>query len=539
MTDHVVGEASAGGAKSLYTRQSSGLVREMSFWANVAMTMSFMSLPLLVLSATAAPSSFPGADPVWVHVFAAALSIFPTLLFAWYMSVMPRAGGDYVFISRTLHPWIGFAANFTFVSWVLVAAVYLGYLVAPLGLSSMFANMAAVNGSKTLARWSTDVTSANWGFATGVVTVVLTTLVLSLPLRHTLRVMKGVLLVSLFSVLAALALLLVNGRSDFKHAVTTLGGNYNQILASAHKEGYPGGASFSFTATLLALPIAFAAYGYAFLGAYTGSEVRSPRLSGRRAMFAALGLLALVGIPLMILSDRTFGVDFLGSSTYLSNAGSHAYPFGAPASFFFYVSMLTHSTVLIALINGSFIIALMALGPPSFIIAARSLFAWSFDRILPTKLSDVDERTHTPIYANLVIMVVMIGFLAYSAYWTPSLIGLLLTAGLGEILAFLVLAVAGIVFPFRRRDMYERSPMRKSFAGIPIVSIIAACSLAYWGFLAYVLATRDVLGANSRQGWIGIIVLAVVGVLVYPISYFVNRTRGVDLGLAFRELPPE
>ena len=151
----------------------------------------------------------------------------------------------------------------------------------------------------------------------------------------------------------------------------------------------------------------------------------------------------------------------------------------------------------------------------------------------------MSERTHTPIYANLLIGAAMLVFLWYSAYQTPSLIGLLLTAGLGEILAFLILAIAAIVFPFRRRDLYERSPIRRSFAGIPVFSIIGACALAYWGFLAYTLAFRDELGANSHTGWMGIIVIAAIGFLVYPVSYLVNRYRGLDLGLAFKELPPE
>ena len=169
-----------------------------------------------------------------------------------------------------------------FVSWVLVAASYLGYLVAPLGLSSMFANMAAVNGSERLARWSTDVTSADWGFATGAVTVVLTTLLLTIPLRHALRVMKVVLVVSLFSILAAYVLLLFHGRGDFQQSVTNLGGNYDKIIADAENAGFPK-YSFSFPATLWALPIAFAAYGYAFLGAYAGqrSALAAPQREAR------------------------------------------------------------------------------------------------------------------------------------------------------------------------------------------------------------------------------------------------------------------
>ena len=36
-----------------------------------------------------------------------------------------------------------------------------------------------------------------------------------------------------------------------------------------------------------------------------------------------------------------------------------------------------------------------------------------------------------------------------------------------------------------------------------------------------------------------LIIIAAIAVLIYPVSYLINRRRGVDLGLAFRQLPPE
>jgi hypothetical protein len=33
--------------------------------------------------------------------------------------------------------------------------------------------------------------------------------------------------------------------------------------------------------------------------------------------------------------------------------------------------------------------------------------------------------------------------------------------------------------------------------------------------------------------------IGLISLAIYPISYLINRRRGVDLGLTFRELPPE
>ena len=138
----------------LYTRQASGLVRDISPGSGIALNVSFVSIPLAVLIATQAPSAFPGASPFWVTVFAGVLCIFPTLLYATFTAVMPRAGGDYVFVSRTLHPWAGFAANFNITAWYLLVIAYFGYLLTPFGLSTAFATIGATAHSSTFTDFS-------------------------------------------------------------------------------------------------------------------------------------------------------------------------------------------------------------------------------------------------------------------------------------------------------------------------------------------------------------------------------------------------
>src|SRR3954454_3303999 len=157
-----------------YARQSSGLVRDISPSANVVLNISFVSIPLAVLVATQAPASFPGASPFWVTVIAAALCVFPVLLYALFMAVMPRSGGDYVFVSRTVHPWVGFAANFNITAWYLLVIAYFGYLLAPFGFSSAFTTVGVAADSKRFVDWGTTLaTNKTWGFAIGAATLIL------------------------------------------------------------------------------------------------------------------------------------------------------------------------------------------------------------------------------------------------------------------------------------------------------------------------------------------------------------------------------
>ena len=75
--------------------------------------------------------------------------------------------------------------------------------------------------------------------------------------------------------------------------------------------------------------------------------------------------------------------------------------------------------------------------------------------------------------------------------------------------------------------------------GIPQLTLWAVVSLAVYITFFVSLCTADALGANSSAGIRATVIIAIVRVLVYPLSKSFNRRRGVDLGLAFKELPPE
>jgi APA family basic amino acid/polyamine antiporter len=516
--------------QTLYTRQATGLVREIGLGSSIALNVSFISIPLAVLIATQAPAAFPGADPLWVTLIAAVLCVFPTLLYGLFMAVMPRTGGDYVFVSRTAHPWVGFAAYFNVTAWYL----------APFGFSSAFTTIGAAADSPTFTRWATDVTSKNWGFAIGSVTLVLVFLLMSMNIRVTLRIYQVLFAISLLGVILSIILLLLHGRGDFRDAVSGFGGDYDKVIRDAHAAGYAGGAKFDFSNTILAMPLAFASFGYAIVTTYAGGEVRSPRSTGIKGMLLSLAIAGTLVALLMGLASRTFGNDFLGSATTLSNSGDENYPFSSPSFFFFFVSMLTSSTTLIVIISISFIVAFIVALPATFLIATRSLFAWSFDRVLPARISSVNERTHSPLVANTIVLVVTLIYLALIVYGTSYFLEIFFTAGLAELLTFMVVALCGIVFAYRRRELYERAPItRKWMAGIPVLTIVGVIALAVYILFFYPLATNDTLGANSSTGWWATAIIASIGIVIWPISYLVNKNRGVDLNLTYRELPPE
>jgi amino acid transporter len=525
---------------SLYTRQATGLVREIGLSSNVALNVSFISLPLAGFVATQAPFAFPGSNLVGIVIITAILCIAPTLLYGMLAQAMPRSGGDYVFVSRIINPLIGFVANFNITMWFqLVIALFASYL-ATLGLSPALASIGQATGNTALTDAATTVAGKEWQFAIGAIALVLVAILMSLRLQVAMRIFQILFYLSLISIAIAIVLTAINSRDAFVAAVSQFGGNYDQMIADAKAAGWPGyPAGIDWGATLQATPLLFASFGYAIVSTYAAGEIRQAKTSILKGLLISLGISVVIVLVMLGLAARTFGEEWMGAANYLALNGSEAYKLPAFPGYLFFSTMLTDNSLVIATMSLSYALAFVVALPPTFLIATRSLFAWSFDRIIPERVSEVSERTHSPLIANAVVLVLTLIFLAFTVYGPGDFLTLLYTAGAAEILTFIVVAIAGILFPFRRRDLWEASPINQRIAGIATISIVGVLAAIVYVIFLYPLLTNSALGANATVGLVAMVVIIVIPLVLYPISYLLNKRNGVDLGLAFQSLPPE
>jgi amino acid transporter len=139
----------------------------------------------------------------------------------------------------------------------------------------------------------------------------------------------------------------------------------------------------------------------------------------------------------------------------------------------------------------------------------------------------------------VIVLVATLIYLALIVYGSSKFLEIFFTAGMAELLTFMVVALAAIWFPWRRRALYEGSPIRRSIGGIPMLALVGVAALLVYVLFFYPLATNNTLGANTTTGWVATAIIAGIGIVIYPISYLINKARGVDLRLAFKQLPPE
>jgi amino acid transporter len=196
--------------------------------------------------------------------------------------------------------------------------------------------------------------------------------------------------------------------------------------------------------------------------------------------------------------------------------------------------------VIVPLIIGVGFVLWALLGTPlSELQATRYMLAWAVDRMAPAAAGEVSERYHTPVKAILFCTLTgTIALVALVVVPQASLLGALLA----QILAFIVVSIAGIVFPYRLRHVWEAGGGHR-ILGIPSVTLAGIGGVIVLGALMLIFIFNPTINgafAVTRALSLGFMIgVVVIGVVWYVVAYLLNRSRGVDLSLAYREIPPE
>jgi amino acid transporter len=143
---------------TVFTRNATGLVREVGRLSALFANMSGMSVVLGVLTYTSAPYLFPGSNPVVATFIATGLSLFISLMYALFTWVMPRSGGDYVYVSRTAWPVLGFVANFIITFWFMFYIGLLSNWATTVAISPSLLAIGTITGNSALTSLGNTLT---------------------------------------------------------------------------------------------------------------------------------------------------------------------------------------------------------------------------------------------------------------------------------------------------------------------------------------------------------------------------------------------
>lgn len=527
------------GTSGLFTRKATGLVREMSGGDALIMNVIWINLVLGVLLYTLAPEIYPGVNMALGYALTTVVLIIPILVYAFLAAAMPRSGGEYVYISRILKPSLGFIFNFGFAITTLLFVSLLATYVVSTGLVPMFATLGVITGHHSLTTLSVDLSKNGWKFGIAVVTVLICCAVNWFGLRVQIFFQRTMFAISMLSLGIAGILMAVSSRATFQGDFARFG-SYGHIIRAASQGGFDTTATDSFGKLVAFTALGFTVLALSQMPAYAAGELRRPQRNAVVSMIGALLIGGAVFTILAALAQRTFGSNFLGSMTFLSTAGSHAYPATLPAPFFLlYTGMLTKSTLLSVLMTLGVITALLGNISLTILVPTRSILAWSLDSIVPDWMRKTDPRHHAPQNAIMVCGGVGLVLLVPLVFGPANLFNFVFSAATMQAIVFVATAVAGTCFAWRRPSLFKSSPYNQRIGGVPVMTIIGAIATVLYAYFAVKLITDNRVGANSTSGLVAICVGFGLAIVIYAVSHVVNKRRGIDLAATYRELPPE
>lgn len=523
--------ASGSSAAPAFVRRSSGLTREISSGSALAGNVLLVNMVAAAAVAVTIPFTFPGADMPLAILLAMVPSLVLGTVYVIFNIAMPRSGGEYLYISRSLHPSVGFAANFSFVLWNIIFGGFLANQISTVYLSAFF---TAVK----LPGAASAVSTHKWvAFGVGTLIILVMAGIVIVGTRFALRLMNWCFYIGMAALLATIGLIATTSHSAFRHAVSSRA-SYGKIIAAAHKAGYVSPHSWhELTPTLNSVALVSLTTLFVMYSAYAGGEVRNVRRSVPIAIYGSAIIGGLVFLAMAIVAVHSWSNNFIAASNYLSATAPKQYPLNSAPSFAFF-AVLPHQNVFWAVVaNGGFILLIFGNLIFGFITLSRCLFAWSFDRLFPQAVASVSRRTHTPLIAIGVLAAGnLLALVWYTFQGTVTFLG---GATLAFISTFLTTALAAVVFPFVRRELYNSTPGRKSFLGIPIITLAGVLTIVMLGAMVYAFLTNSTFGANGTQSIEFFVGFWVIGLVIYLVARLVRARQGLDLNSAFVELPPE
>jgi APA family basic amino acid/polyamine antiporter len=537
------------GGGRLFVRRSTGLVREASA-LDAAIFNAVFSAPVgatLAIGVLWALSAFPGADPVWATIIAVVLNVPVLIMMALLASSMPRTGGDYVWVSRILSPPLAMISNFAAALSAMIGATFWARFFPVFALGPILVGLGVFFNNPTMIEWGTNFQTKNeWVFVGGLAMIVAMTLILVAGVRTTFRWQNVFWIIATLGTFIAFFAFLFGDTAGFTQNFNSLnaqfgGGTAADVIAKAGTAGVaPDLANLDAT-----LPTVFAIMVFMmwnWWSVYLSGELKSAADRGRQltVMFGGLiwdGVFIVLGLLLF------FKVVPYDLAAALNTAGNEAYAIPSGPWYQFLASLVHNIPILAVVILGSFLFWSLPAMVGNTFMPIRSVFAWAFDRLLPEKFAEVNERTHSPVPAILLVMGLVTAMLAWSVLSTDFFTWLALGVEAG-VVCVVIVGIAAVMFPSRRPDLYQASPANVRFGGIPVLYIVAPLSILVMLFLVYLTVTYPALAlaGNADNLWqipafMGMIV--VVGLVLYYAAKMVRRSQGVDVDLVYRELPPE
>ncbi len=524
----------------VFVRDSTGLTREIGGFSAMIGNIMIMGIGYVFVFAFFATLLYPGVNLPLTVAFTLIPGVLYSVIYYLFTVSMPRSGGDFVWVSRIIHPSIGFVGNLLITFALLTTNGVVAAWIVLYGLSPMFAGLGIINSDPNMMSLAVSVTTLPMSFIISVVIMSIFILPLFLGTRTIFRILWVMFAVVLVSVLVTIFAFYSTPPSTFMANFNRLSGmDYAKTIATA---GIAPGFTLGATLTGSIFTITnFLGFNYS---AYYSGEIKHAKRSQVIAMFGSVALFALLLALAYSAAYYSVGSDFMNAMSYLSATANAAYTLPAAPVMNFLVVFATPNPYVVVISSLALIATSLASVIAFTFTCVRNVFAWSFDRILPSWLAKVDTRG-SPSYAVITLWVLSI--ISVAIYYYTIFFQYFIYSALMAFIAFGLASLAAAAFRYRRKDLFEASPgiVKKSIGGVPLIAIFGVIGIGLSIFLSYSTVQPAVTPPPSGPPLVQLLayaivpVTALVGFIIYGFAHYYRRSKGLDLSLVFKEIPPE
>jgi len=509
---------------SVFVRDATGLVKNVSTLDAIGLNASWMGLgatiALLPLY-TVYFSSMSGVNLVYGSIIGFALVLPQMYIYTIIQRRIPRTGGDYVWMSRQIGGVFGSAIGLTgaclnfiaFVAIIILSAVFaIGSVGVALGNSS-FLGLALpgnVQGADPLLQ-----------FVLGAVIFALLIGFNIVSPKYAFKTVTILAVVGMIGIVGGVVVLLGAGQGGVATYVNSLGINgttFSSVAASY------SGPTFALGSTILLLPFFFLfMFPWFNMSTIVGSELKE---SARKWSVPLSGITVfLIWTAVMVVLYYVGGLPFVNSA--LSNPTlvfDYGFNFRTPA-----MGVANNAVVAYAL-GFTWIIWNILFLMVTIMAVARYILAMSFDRFLPARFAYVSPRFNSPVVAHLIDLILALVLVGATAFYYGQLSALSATA-IGPMVFFMFVGIASVLYAARNRS--ERGSIRMS------LGVAGALSAVVFAIVTYLFVTNPAIYGGNSLSYTFLFASFFGGLVIYFVHKSQLKKAGLDLSLAFKEIPPE
>ncbi|QGR19849.1 amino acid permease [Stygiolobus azoricus] len=485
-----------------FLRESTGFVKEFSTFDAFALNFSFLGPAAGVAYPLFVAAFLPEAS--WtLAVIIGALLMVPVVINYYLLTVLiPRSGGDYIFVSRVMGPFLGSVLGMSLIMAFTMGFPVLAMLEVIMVIVPGLQSLGYVLGNKGLIDIGNAITSSPLELFVVTTLVIFIVFIISSSER---------LYVKMFRYLTLLQ----------------IAGTILMIVGLFTVNRYPVFTSPHVNLQTLSLSSIFVLSMFAFTNApaFFAGEIKRVKKSFIAGYLISYAVATLFALLLVIGIERGFGKQ--NYINYVLNGWSLPMSTSSILSFAVY-PFLNYPYIVVFLVISALswyvLYAMINVGASS-----RILFSMSFDRLLPSFFAEV--RRGIPIYSLVFSLALSMLFNFLEVYLGYSVS--FAVDGLWFVIwNYLIVAISSIKY-----GKSDNKILVTSLLSVFTLSLVVVLTVLY-GFLNSSFGSVIFQG-NTAFNLATIVIPPLTGTVTYLTSKEIRKKQGIELSEIYKEIPPE